>query len=122
MSEINLDTTKYHVQEQLHKKIQRYQGSKLHFTSSSLPAHNTFKPGGTMTFSNGKHTGRFIKGYTNNFGRWVAQTYLEKQYQKIHFISVYCPCRTTKGAENQGTNNSICPAITDTLCASWKIL
>ena len=41
-----------------------------------------------MMFSNGKHTRRFIKGYTDNLGQWVAQTYLGKQYQK--FFSFQC--------------------------------
>ena len=72
--------------------------------------------------SDGKHTGQFIKGYTDDLGRWVAQIYLGKQYQKIYFISVYHPCKTTKGASKLRKNNSICSAGKDTVYVSWKIL
>ena len=88
ISKINLNTTKYHVQEHLHQKVQTYQGSKLYLTSSSLPAPNTLKLGGTIKFSNGKHTGCFIKGYTDDLDQWVTQTYLRKNIKNSFSFSL----------------------------------
>ena len=93
INEHNLDTHKHTVKQKIYRTCHRqYHHSKVSLASTSIPSMTTFKPGGTMMFSQGLVTARISHQHSDPCGRWCYQTFSCKNYIKLCVITVYQPC------------------------------
>ena len=91
--EHNLDSYNHAVKNILYKTTQRaFDHSKLTTASSPIPATSTFKPGGTMTLTQGSCIGRLISSGHDEMGFWSYHMYSYKNFCQLTFASVYKPC------------------------------
>mmetsp|Transcript_18791 Transcript_18791/g.51454 ORF Transcript_18791/g.51454 Transcript_18791/m.51454 type:complete len:97 (+) Transcript_18791:2753-3043(+) len=87
LSEINLDTTNFTVNEQLRNASRNiFDYSQLTAGSSSIPAKHNFKPGGTLLLSQGAMSARVQDAGHDALGRWTYQTFGGKRGKKITII------------------------------------
>ena len=70
INEYNLDTHKHTVKQQIYQTCNhQYHRSKVSMASTNIPSTTTFKPGGTMMFSQGPVTACIAHQHTNLCGR-----------------------------------------------------
>jgi hypothetical protein len=60
--------------------------------SSSIDMTHLYKPGGTLTLSQGKISARLVKAGTDNMGRWTYNTFSGKHNRNITNITAYQVC------------------------------
>ena len=95
-SEVNLDTSKFAVVQQLYETLRKEfpHNATLQVDSSSDVAPNFYKPGGTAVVSIGAIVGRLEpsskKG--DSMGRWSRMSYRRKGLAPLTVISVYQVC------------------------------
>ena len=92
--ETNVDTTKHQVRSKIFnafRKTSKY--SKVQCSSSDIPAHNEYKPGGTITYVHDDLTSRVQSKGADPLGRWSHVTFTRRGNQKVTFISAYQPCK-----------------------------
>jgi exonuclease III len=90
--EHNLDTTKPHIRSILfHTATQHWERDRIVASTTPIPFHTTYKPGGTMALAVGSLTGRIIKQIRDKWGRWVCQEFRGCGVRKVVIISAYQP-------------------------------
>jgi len=90
VQEHNLDTTQQKIIQQLTKTAKQAMGQvKMEAGSSSKKAKNNYKPGGTMTITEGRLLGRVIASESDYLGRWEKTTLSGKQGKIITVYNTY---------------------------------
>ena len=102
ISEINLDTTKLAVQEDIRKATRKAPGLNLTMSSSPIQAHNKYKPGGVLMMTSGRINGRKLTNIIDPLGRWVGTSFLGKKGKRIHILTLYRPCVKARGSSTKG--------------------
>ena len=101
LSELNLDTHKTRIQQQIHSICRQVcKKYKVTYSSSDVPSVNDFKPGGTLLLTTGDITQRYGQSYSDEYGRWSAQELICKGDKNLVLISAYQVC------DGQGTTTS----------------
>ena len=98
ISEINLDTTKPSVQEEIRGPVMCSKGLNLTMSSSPVSAQNKYKPGGVMMFTTGRINGRKVTNFQDRLGRWVGTSFLGREGKWKHILTLYRPCSKPKKA------------------------
>jgi hypothetical protein len=60
--------------------------------SSPIEMLNQYKPGGTLTLSQGKITARLLKSGSDDMGQWTYQTFSGKRSSNVTIIIAYQVC------------------------------
>lgn len=91
--EHNFNTLHHKMNQTIHTTCKNHHDHhKLTISSSSVPSKSSFKPGGTLTITNGKFTGHIIETTQDPLGIWTTQTFTGKNHQQMTVISTYQPC------------------------------
>ena len=90
VSEHNTDTTKHSIRSNLyHCCKSQLQTPQLVCSSTPTPSATTYKPGGTLMFSNGAITARLVGSDVDYLGRWSTQTFAGKQGIQETVVTCY---------------------------------
>ena len=91
VTELNLDTTKHHIKNQLHDTSRKCFINKCQivYSSSTIPSENNFKPGGTLTATVGNMAGRVTGKGSDPLGRWSYQQMSCKNGRTFFVITAY---------------------------------
>ena len=92
-SEINLDTTKTHLLQQLQEQVTQIDTqARSTWSSSKITTTRNYKPGGTGIITFGGHAGRIKSSGTDALGRWSYQLLDGKGNKEILIMSIYQCC------------------------------
>ena len=92
-SKINLDTTKFHLLQQLQLKVTKIDSqARSTWSSSKITATRNYKPGGNGIITFGGHAGRIKASGTDPLGRWSYQLLDGKGNREILIMSIYQCC------------------------------
>ena len=101
-SEINLDTTKRSVREEIYNAVHSYGKYFTKFALSQYKSHSRNKPGGFLMLAEDSIMGRKTETFQDRHGRWVGISLLGKQHTTLHVLTAYRPCPKPKGSSLKG--------------------
>jgi hypothetical protein len=91
--ELNLDTTKHTVKQKLYDVCKnKFDYSRMNFSSGWVKSGNDYKPGGTCIITQGNVTGAVVDRGADEMGRWSYQRIGGKQGKSLMVISAYQVC------------------------------
>ena len=94
-SEINLDTTKSHLLQQLQENVTKIDPqARSTWCSSKITTTRNYKPGGNGIITFGGHAGRIKTSGTDLLGQWSYQILDGKGNREILIMSIYQCCKT----------------------------
>lgn len=89
-SEINLDVSKYKVQQILTDSLNKsFEANRFSTSTSDIPFETFYKPGGTMTAVFNDVVSRCNGKYSDPMGRWSTISLTGKRGRLIHLVTVY---------------------------------
>ena len=94
LPEINLDTHQRWVRGRLHEHCRRIYGAGQYrsvMTNSTHTYHTAYKPGGLLSVTTGRLTGRILESGSDPMGRWVYTKFSASGANVVTVIGIYQP-------------------------------
>ena len=94
LPEIKLDTHQRWVRGRLHEHCRRTHGAGQYrsvMTNSTHTYHTAYKPGGLLSVTTGRLTGRILESGSDPMGRWVYTKFSASGANVVTVIGIYQP-------------------------------